>query len=269
MRIMQYRKKVNTRIMLIFLTLAMILAIVPTASAACATTLTPTSQAPGGSVSVAGTGFGAAKAVGIGLGTEVVVTGEAHSLTNVTIGGPDVYGPFTAKTNHYPIKPGSLSFHCVVSSDTNVVESDYTDNGDGTLASSSTYALDPFVNYVTGVFGRSSTSDWSAYTVVYTASYTYYQYNVTPAAGVTTSASGAFSAPITVPSACANGNHNVTAVDTSGNRASATLGVSSSIPEVFPVGVMVLLSSVGLIVGSRYFRKQSRTESGHSVKLPK
>ena len=38
------------------------------------------------------------------------------------------------------------------------------DLGDGTLLSDSAYAISPFVNYVTGEFGRSGSSDWSAYT---------------------------------------------------------------------------------------------------------
>jgi hypothetical protein len=259
MKKMRHTKKAYVAAITAFMTL--LLALLPMAVAAGAITLTPTAQAPSGSVTVNGTGFGATKAVSIGFGAEVTVTGEAHTLTNTT-----GTGPFTAKTNHYPIKPGSFSFHCVVSSDTNVVESDYTDNGDGTLSTTSTYALNPFVNYVTGEFGRSSTTDWSSYTVVYTASYTYYQYNVTPAAGVTTSPSGTFTTSITVPNV-ANGDYNVTAVDSQGNRAWATLSVSSAIPEGLTVGVMVLLSTVAVIVSTRYFRKRPRTETCGQAKL--
>ena len=261
---MRYKKKMYTAAVMMFLTLSIVLAVIPMASAAGAITLTPAAQTPGGSVSVAGTGFGATKAVGIGCGAEVTVTGEAHPITNTNVPNGDTFGPFTARTLHYPIKPGSFSFHCTVTSDTNVVESDYTDNGDGTLASSSTYALSPFVNYVTGVFGRSSTSDWSTYTVVYTASYTYYTYNMTPAAGVTTSGTGAFTASVTVPTV-ANGNYNVTAIDVGGNRATTTLGVNV-IPEGFTIGIIVLLSTVAVMVGSYCFRKQSKIESGRSIK---
>ena len=74
---------------------------------------------------------------------------------------------------------------------------------------------------------------------------------MTPAAGVTTLSSGAFTASITVPSV-ADGIYNVTAVDTQGNRATATLGVPI-IPESFSVGVVVLLSSVAVMVGSFCF----------------
>jgi hypothetical protein len=237
-----------------FLTISMVLAAIsmaiPMASAAGSITLTPSSGISGSSVTVTGTGFGATKAVGIGLGQEVVVTGEAHTLNS-----PAGTGPFTVIANHYPIKPGSFSFHCVVSSDTNVVESDYTDNGDGTLSTSSTYSVSPFVNYVTGAFGRSSTSDWSSYTVVFTASYTYYQYTVTPAGGVTTTASGAFTTNIIVPNVN-TGTYAVTAIDASGNIASSNLSVAQTIPEGLNIGVMVLLSSVAVLVGSPYFRKR-------------
>src|SRR5512136_732760 len=190
--------------------------IISTASAAGSITLTPNAQAPGATVTVAGTGFGAAKPVGIGLGSEVNVTGEAHPITNTT-----GTGPFTTTTNRPPIKPGSFSFHCVVSSDTNVVESDYTDNGDGTLTTDSTYSVGHFVNYATGAFGRSTTSAWDTYTVVFTAKYTGYQYNVTPAGNPSTTATGIFTATITVPAGLANGNYNVTAIDTQGNKATA------------------------------------------------
>jgi hypothetical protein len=265
----QNRTKTYTTAFMAFLMLSIILAVIPMASAAGAITLTPTTQAPSGSVTVDGTGFGATKAVGIGVGAEVPVTAEDHAITNLAIGpdGDGVYGPWTTKTLHYPIKPGSFSFHCVVSSETSVVESDYTDDySNGTLASSSAYAIKPFVNYVTGEFGRSGTSDWSTYTVLYTASYTYYTYNVTPAAGVTTLGSGAFTASITVPSV-ADGSYTVTAVDTQGNKATATLVVDHTIPEGLTVGVMVLLSSVAVIVSIRYFRKQPKIKSYKPVKL--
>jgi hypothetical protein len=221
-------------------------------AAAGSITLNPNAQVPGSIVSVSGISFGATKPVAIGFGAEVTVTNESHPIASVA-----GTGPFTAITNHYPIKPGSFYFHCVVSSDTNVVESNYYDNGDGTLATDSTYSINHFVNYVTGQFGRSSTSAWDGYTVVFTASYTYYQYNVTPAAGVTTSASGVFSADITVPSAIANGAYNVTALDVSGNSAASSLTVDSTIPEGLTIGVIVLVSSFAAIVGSR-FRERSR-----------
>lgn len=215
------------------------------ASAAGSITLTPSQAVAGSSVTVTGTGFGATNAVGIGLGQEIAVTGEAHNLPT-----PSGTGPFTVIPNHYPIKPGSFSFHCTVTSDTNVVESDYTDNGDGTLTSSSTYALNPFVNYVTGAFGRSTTSAWDGYAVVFTANYTYYQYAVTPTANVTTSASGSFTANITVPSVSA-GTYTVTAIDTSGKLATNSLNVSAQpIPEGLSIGAIVLLSSAAVMVGS-------------------
>jgi hypothetical protein len=219
--------------------------------------LTPTSGEPGDPVTVEGTDFAATNSVGIGFGPEVTVTDEGHDVTNVTVGGPDVYGPFTANTLHYPIKPGSFSFHCAVTSDTSTVESDYTDNGDGTLASSSTYAIDPFVNYVTGEFGRSSSSSWETFAVNFTATYTYYQFNVTPAAGVPTDASGAFTVNITVP-AIWNGTEPVTVMDEAGNMATSDFTTTGSdvVPEPLTVGAIVLLSSAALVVSFYWLRKK-------------
>lgn len=248
---MQYTTKVCARIILVFLTLSIVIAAVPLTNAASTITLTPTAQAPGNTVTIEGAGFGATKAIGIGLGSEVTATGESHPIAN-TAGT----GPFTAKTNRPPIKPGSFSFHCVVSSDTNVVESDYTDKGDGTLASSSEYALNPFVNYATGAFGRSTTSAWDTYTVVFTATYTGYNYSVTSAGGINTTPSGTFTATITIPAGLANGNYNVTAIDSGGARAVATLTVNNAIPEVLPLGSIMLLTMLAVAAGSWCFRKR-------------
>jgi hypothetical protein len=226
------------------------------ANAAGAITLSPPAQAPGASVTVAGTGFGATKTVGIGIGAEVNVINETHTPTGTGT------GPWMTKTLHYPLKPGSFSFHSNVGG----VESDFTDKGDGTMSTTSTYDAGSYLNYVTGAFGRSSTADLTDMEITFTASYTYYTYNVTPAAGVNTTASGTFTAAITVPTV-ANGNYIVTAMDTQGNRATATLGVDSAIPEGLTIGVMMLLSSVAVVVGARYFRKRPRIESCSSVKL--
>lgn len=260
---MKHTKKASKTFATAFLTftivLAAILLVVPTANAAGSITLTPSQAVAGSSVTVAGTGFGATKAVGIGLGQEVVVTGEVHNIPS-----PSGTGPFTAIANHYPIKPGSFSFHCTVTSDTSVVESDYTDNGDGTLSTTSTYALNPFENYITGAFGRSTTSAWDGYTVVFTASYTYYQYGVTPA-NLTTSASGSFTANFTVPSVSV-GNYTVTALDANGNLATNTLNVSlQPIPEALSIGAILLLS-VAVLVGSSYLGKRPKIRnSNHPI----
>jgi hypothetical protein len=215
--------------------------------------LTPTSGEPGDPITVEGTDFNATNAVGICFGPEVQVTGEVHDITNVTIGGPDVYGPFTAITDHYPIKPGSFSFVCDVSG----VVSEYFDNGDGTLNTESTYAVDPFVNYVTGEFGRSSNSPWETYIVNFTATYTYYQFNVTPAAGVPTDALGAFTVNITVPDIW-NGTEPVTVMDEAGNMATSdfTTYGSDVIPEPITIGAIVLLSSAALVVSFYWLRKK-------------
>src|SRR5512139_2339062 len=124
------------------------MATISSASAAGSITLSTNAQAPGGTVTVTGTGFGATKLLGIGLGSEIAVTGEAHTPNGTGT------GPWMTKTNHYPIKPGSFSFH------SNVVgssETDFTDKGDGTFSTTSTYDAGSWLYYPTGVFGRSST----------------------------------------------------------------------------------------------------------------
>jgi hypothetical protein len=202
---------------------------------------------PGDSVTVDGVGFGETVAVAVGVGEEVTVTGEAHPIPD-----PSGNGPFIAVVDHYPIKPGSFSFHCDVSE----VTSDYYDDySNGTLNTSSIYAVDPFVNYVTGEFGRSTNSAWDTYTVVFTANYTYYQ-NVTPAEGVTTDGAGVFTAEITVPEDVVNGEYRVTAIDEQGNFATST-ETFEKIPEGLTFGVIVAVSSVSMLVGSHYLRNRS------------
>jgi hypothetical protein len=269
---MQSKMKTFTIAFAVLLMMSIVIAVAPMASAAGAITLTPTAQAPTSSVTVDGTGFGATKAVGIGFGAEVTVTDEMHAITDlVTVPvydeelGVDTYGPFGGTTDHYPIKPGSFTAFY----DVDGVTSNYWDKDppDGTLESDSAYAVDPRVNYVNGTYGRRSTSDWSGFSAPYVlVSYTYYTYNATPAAGVTTTGAGAFTASITVPSV-ANGAYTVTAVDTAGNMATSTLTVDNTIPESWTLGVMILASSVAVIVGVRYFRKQPKVKRYSLVKV--
>ena len=248
----------NTRVLFVMLFLAVFAVSSIIVRGASQVELTPTSGMPGDSVTVDGTEFAATTAVGLCLGPEaLVVTDEVHEIINVTIGGPEVYGPFTARTVYYPIKPGSFSFHCDVSG----VTSDYYDDyGNGTLNTTSIYAVDPFVNYVTDEFGRSSNSPWDGYIVTFTASYTYYEFNVTPAAGVTTDGSGAFTTNITVPDIW-NGTEPLTVIDEAGNVATADFTIEGSdippIPEALTVGTIVLLTSTALIVRFYWLRKKS------------
>jgi hypothetical protein len=232
----------------VFLILSMFsMALISTASAAGSITLTPNAQAQGGTVTVTGTGFGATKLIGIGLGSEIAVTGEDHTPTGSGT------GPWMTRTNHYPIKPGSFLFH------SNVVgasETDFTDKGDGTFSTTSAYDAGSWLYYPTGVFGRSSTMDLSSSEVIFTAAYTYYQYNVTPAGNPNSTATGTFTLTITVPAGLANGNYNVVALDTAGNKATATLNVNSAIPEELPVGTIMLLAVLAVAAGSWCLRKR-------------
>ena len=235
--------------MVFLLALLIILATILKANATGSITLTPTSGEPGDSVTVEGTDFAANNTVGIGLGPEVTVTGEVHNIPD-----PSGYGPFTAITLHYPIKPGSFSFHCDVSD----VTSDYYDTyGNGTLATTSTYAVDPFVNYVTGEFGRSTNSPWDGYIVSFTANYTYYQFNLTSGAGAPTDvSSGAFTVNVTVPEIW-NGTEPVTVMDEVGNMATSDFTITGSdvIPEPLTIGAIVLLSSAALVISFYWLRK--------------
>ena len=220
------------------------------AVAAGSITLTPSTQAAGGTVSVAGTSFGATKPVALGVGTEV-----AGSDANMAFSGTGT-GPYSGRISHYPIKPGSFVLISDTSSGAGIV-STYTDVGDGTTRWSYDGTIMGTINYVTGAWSRSTTVDVTGIAANYSATYIYYQYNATPPAGITTSATGTFSASMTVPMALTDGNYNVTAIDTSGNRAVVSLSVSGVIPEIFPVGLAIILSIAAVIVGSHYLRKRS------------
>jgi hypothetical protein len=221
------------------------LAFLSMAAAAGSITLTPTSQAPAGSVTVAGTGFGATKAVAIGFGAEM-----SASQSDMAYSGTGA-GPYGGTLAYHPIKPGSF----VLTSDTTSgggVVTDYTDNGDGTLSSTSPYFVAGTINCVTGQWSRTSSVDLTGIDQLYSA--TYIRYDVT-VANTTTTASGTFSVSITVPSV-ANGNYNVTAIDTQGNRAVSSLAVSGVIPEGFPTVLIMLLTAAAVIASSWYFRRR-------------
>jgi predicted secreted protein len=213
----QLKMKAYATVIMVFLVSSF--ALVAIVAGAGSITLTPTSQAPGGSVTVEGTGFNATKAVGIGFGAEVAVTGEIFTPTG------SGFGPYTGTLANRPIKPGTFVMNMDINS--GLANYDVVDTGTGVLASNATTFASGTINYVTGQVTTSSTVDASGYTIVRTARYTRYQYNATPAAGVTTSASGSFTANIVVPSV-ASGNYNVTAIDASGNRAVSSISVVSS-----------------------------------------
>jgi hypothetical protein len=254
---MQHKTKVYTTAITAFLMFSLALASI--AAAAGAITLMPTAQAPSASVTVDGTGFGATKRVAIGFGAEV-----NSSNTNMNYTGTGM-GPYSGRVSYWPIKPGSFVLYSDTTAGGGIV-STYTDAGDGTTLWSFDGTPMGTINYTTGEWSRSSTVDVSGIPTNYSATYIRYEFNVTPAAGVTTLASGAFSASITVP-AVANGAYTVTAIDTAGNIATATLTVDDAIPEGLAVGVMVIVSAVAVAVSIRYFRKQPKIKSYKSVKL--
>ena len=228
--------------------LACLLALMPNAAGAGSITLTPTAQAPGASVSVAGTGFGATKNVSIVFGSEMEVVAEP--MVAVLIDPTR----WSYNWTRGPIKPGSMHIH-LDSITFPGAQYDYFDDGagrllrdyDGVLLGTVDYAL---AQYNRTVMGTNTVNDFYA-------SYTYYQYNVTSFGRVTTTGSGAFSANFTVP-AVANGSYNVTAIDSGGTFAAATLNVSSTIPEGLPIGVILLLSSVAVVASSLHFRARAK-----------
>ncbi len=248
-------KNKTKAIVTIVLTLSILsLLLITMAVAAGSITLTPAAQAPGGTVTVAGTAFGATKTVGIGLGAEVA--GSDSNMAYSEVGGSGGSGGlnWTGRLSHYPVKPGSYVF----TSDTGSggIQSTYTDRGDGTCTWSYDGSVMGLINYVTGVWYRATTVDVTGIAALYSATYTYYQYNVTSAAGVTTNSAGGFTSTITVPTAVTNGNYNVTVVDAQGNRAVANLTVNNAIPEVLPLGTIMLLSMFAVVAGSWYFRRR-------------
>jgi hypothetical protein len=230
-----------------FLVLSMILSLTPQASAAGAITLSTSSGAPSGTVTVTGTSFAAGQAVGIAVGAEVVVTGEVR--TNFNGSG---MGPWTSTLAHYPIKPGSFSMHW----DTAGTGSDWTDKGDGTMTSDSAYAAGTTINYATGQFGRTSTVDLSDYALTATCTYTYYQYGVTPTAGVTANSAGTFTSTVTLPAAITNGNYVVTAVDAKGGKANASITI---VPEGLTIGIVVVLSAAAVVAATYLIKKPNKT----------
>jgi predicted secreted protein len=226
---MQQKKRVYTTAIMAFLMFSIVLASMPMANAAGAITLTPTTQTPGATVTVDGTGFGATKAVGIGFGVEVNVINEIMPVT-----GPfDVgTGPYIGYLSHLPIKPGTYTMSESFSPPYTTFTKMFDDAGNGTLIKASAVSnasiVNATMNYVTSQFtvftnGIMPNSTREGYRRI--VNYTYYQFNVTPAAGVTTFATGTFQAAITVPSAF-NGNNQVTAIDTEGHTATALLTVT-------------------------------------------
>lgn len=222
----------------------------PTAAGAGSITLTSTAQSPNALVSVAGTGFGASRTVIIAFGREINVV--AQPFTPVTSPGYRGYN----WTNR-PIKPSSMHIHVLaISGPAQGYEEDIIDDGAGNLYRTNDMAFWGILDYSLGGFSRNSTNTPNEYE--WTASYTIYEYNnVTFYGSVTTTASGTFSANFTVP-AVANGNYNVTAIDSGGNLATANLNVII-VPEVLPFGPLLLMSLLAVVAGSWHFRKRPRT----------
>jgi hypothetical protein len=243
---MQNKNKLFTVSIVAFLAVTLSLLTIPTATAATPTiTLTPNAQAPQGSITITGTGFATTSSIGIAFGVEVPVIGELGNVTGTS------YGPFTGTVAYLPIKPGSFVIHMNVNNGLSVY--DITDSGNGALACTAPSFAGGYINYAIGQYATSSTIDTTPYTIVRTLGYTRYEYSV-PSTGLTTNSTGGFTATVTVPNTV-NGNLNVNAIDSQGNRATSTLNV---IPEGFNIGIIVLLSLISVVVGTRFLRKPSK-----------
>jgi hypothetical protein len=218
--------------------------------------LTPTSGEPDDSVIVEGTDFVATKTVGIGFGAEANVTSEVVTATGPYDG--DV-GPYVESLSYWPIKPGSFQRESgIMIGDLYIHGYLYWDDGSGTILTDNAEVASATIEYTTGKVSFNFTSPLSSsYDYVRIVNYTRYQFNVTPAAGLTTDASGAFTVNITVP-AIWNGTHAVTLIDDQGNMATSDFTVVGSdvIPEPLTIGAIVLLSSVASVVSFYWLRKK-------------
>jgi hypothetical protein len=248
-RIKMCKRKVYTTTIMAFLVIATLLATVFMAGAALDITLNPTSGEPNDSVEVTGTDFAASSPVGIGFGAEV-----AGNDSNMTYSGTGV-GPYSGKVSRWPIKPGSFNLTVDTTMSGGII-SYYLDNGNGTLSGSFEGAFGD-INYTTGEWSRTSTADLTDLEQLYSATYTCYEFNVTPAEGTTADSLGAFIANITVPMAV-NGTNPVTVIDEQGNMATSDFTVFGSpvIPEVLTLGVIVLLSSAAVAIAAFGARKR-------------
>lgn len=242
------RKKIDTKVIIAFLMISMLLTTVLVGSAALEITVNPTSGMPEDSVEISGTDFAASTPLGIGIGVEVETTDY-----NMTFEGTGV-GPYYGITSWWPIKPGSF----VLEIDTTMsggILSTYTDNGNGTLSGSFEGAYGD-VNYTTGEWSRTSTADLTDLEQLYSATYIRYEWNVTPAEGLVTDSAGAFTTNITVPQ-LGNGTVPITAIDEEGNFAAVDFEVyGSTVPEILNFGTIILLSSVAVLIATFGFRKR-------------
>ncbi len=220
---MKQPKKVFSTTIVFFLMLSMVLAatslFTPMVSAAAATITLSTSQgAAGSSVNITGTGFAANSAVGIGFGGEVA---NSETLSFSFSGS----GPYTdiLTLSKTPIKPGTLSF----TSGTGGGFS-YTDDKAGNLVTLSPNFISGTISYATGQITQVTTTPSNGFI---TPTYTTYGNNVSPSAGITTSASGSFTAKITIPNV-SNGNYTVTAISDQGNLATSTFTITAAAPTL-------------------------------------
>ena len=222
--------------------------------------LSTTKGLPGDSIIVTGTGFAKSAKVGIGLGDEVPVTAEVVTLTGTQP------GPLTGTLAKRPVKPGTpgITITCGVTvtegaeSSTGTVS--VTDDGAGVLTGSNTVVLDATtytvdisgtIDYATGDISLTATvtggTDPTVTIDSATAAYTHYTYDVTPGAGVTTNATGSFSAVITIPLIAVDDydDYAVTAIDADGNSDAVTLTVNYYVtvtPPAGPTGITITIS---------------------------
>ena len=240
---MNHLRKVYATATVTFLIFLMILSAVSMANAAGeAITLTPSSGDSGNSVTVTGSSFPANNSVGIGFGPLVAVDNEIINQTVVGI-------QFTGFLGYWLISPSSVSMSNTRVSDGRVTS--IYDDGNGNLIQTDNGNLFGTLNYTSGKVSRESNQAIQDF--VLTASYLHYR-NVTPASGVTTTASGSFTTSITVPS-LAVGSYVVVAMSGLGNRATSTFTVGTTIPE-FPSWVILPIAAITALLAVTILRKK-------------
>jgi len=238
-----------------------------------AATISANKALPGDSLTVAGTGFGDEVPVGIYLGALTPVVAESVTVAN----------PILTNT---PVVIGTVDLAVDISIDGDVggnpivtatsLDISVTDDGEGILSGSvagvpvddgaaASGAVDVTIsgtiNYATGVMtltavGVDDASGDAVTDIVVTidvvdADYSYAVYDVTPAAGLTTSALGSVSTSVVVPNVPvpSYGDYLVTVIDFDGNTANPTPIASLTInyyilvnPISGPAGITVQIN---------------------------
>ncbi len=222
--------------------------------------LSPVKGLPGDLITVTGTGYAGESAVYIYLNVTEVI-GESVSLTGYQNGTTITNATGTLERTpvawHDPLTTITLTVDVYNDTTSTTVVFDVSDDGAGNLfgeAEATTLAVlinaSGTIDYATGFFNLTLMNNQTWSMELYPtaiASYSYYLYDVTPAAGVTTSGLGSFTVEVEVPSISVDdfGPYKVLAVDALRHDASYILMVDYYIlvdPTSGPPGITVTVS---------------------------